>query len=643
MNLFSLVAKLSLDRSEYDKTAKEAAEDGKSLGSRLASGLGTAAKVGGVALAGAATAITALTKQSLDSYAEYEQLVGGVETLFKGSADKVMQYANDAYKTAGLSANQYMETVTSFSASLLQSLGGDTAKAADMADMAITDMSDNANKMGTGIDALQNAYSGFAKQNFTMLDNLKLGYGGTKQEMERLLEDAEKLSGQKFDISSYADIVEAIHVVQTEMGITGTTAKEASSTISGSIAAMKSAWTNLVTGLGDENANLEQLIGNVVDSAVTAGNNLIPRVEQIIQGIGKLVEKLGPVIAEKLPGIIDSILPSMFSAATALVQSLTQSIPSLIGILLNVVLENLPMVIQMGLEIIVALAQGISQSLPSLTPTIVSVVMQIVDILTEPETLGNLIDAALQIIVALSTGMIDALPELLAKAPVIIANLASTLVSNAPKLVLAAGQLMGALAQGIIQSIGTVIGAIGTLWDSMSGSIGNFFKGAWDWGKDLINNFTEGIKAFISKPIDAIKGLAGKIKSFLGFSEPDEGPLSNFHTYAPDMMALCAEGIEANKRLITDAITEVFTLPDLSQAAASVGQAGGMNNSGSFEVPYRTRGDAGQTVATQSAGGQKIIDLRLILNDTEVGRVITPIIDAEHQRRGVKLVTGGAF
>lgn len=252
---------------EYGKEVKKAGEDSEEAGKKFdkvktaATALGTAAAAATAALAAAAIK---LGKEVISAYADYEQLVGGVETLFKDSSGKVMEYANDAYKTAGLSANEYMETVTGFSASLISSLGGDTEKAAEYANMAITDMSDNANKMGSDMASIQNAYSGFAKQNYTMLDNLKLGYGGTKEEMQRLLEDAEKLSGVKYDISSYSDIIDAIHVVQTEMGITGTTAKEAEATISGSIGMLKSSFQNLITGLGDADANIDKLCDNVV-------------------------------------------------------------------------------------------------------------------------------------------------------------------------------------------------------------------------------------------------------------------------------------------------------------------------------------------------------------------------------------------
>ena len=279
MNVFDLFAKISLDTGDYEQELGEAGEKTSSFAGKLKGGLATAAKVGVAALTAAAAGIAALTKVSIEGYADYEQLAGGVDTLFKDTSDKVQEYAANAYKTAGLSANEYMETVTSFSASLLQSLGGDTEKAAQTADLAITDMADNANKMGTAMESIQNAYQGFAKQNYTMLDNLKLGYGGTKEEMQRLLDDAEKLSGKKFDLSSYADIVEAIHVVQTEMGVTGTTALEASSTIQGSIASMKAAWTNFIVGMADPEQDFDALLGGLVDSVVTVGDNLLPRIQ----------------------------------------------------------------------------------------------------------------------------------------------------------------------------------------------------------------------------------------------------------------------------------------------------------------------------------------------------------------------------
>lgn len=335
-------------------------------------------------------AVIDITKSAVEGFAQYEQLVGGVDTLFKESSDKVQEYAANAYKTAGLSANEYMDTVTSFSASLLQSLGGDTAAAADMADQAITDMADNANKMGTDMASIQNAYQGFAKQNYTMLDNLKLGYGGTKEEMERLIDDANKLriaQGKAGDltIDKYSDVVEAIHEVQTEMGITGTTAAEASSTIQGSVDSMKSAWSNLVTGLADENANMEELVGNFIDSVSVAAENLLPVIGQAIDGVFQLIDGLIPMIVEYFSENADQIAESgvelIITLAMGLVDALPQLIQALVDILLAMVMsigDHLPDFIEMAVKIIVALVEGLFRAIPQLLGTITKLIADII-------------------------------------------------------------------------------------------------------------------------------------------------------------------------------------------------------------------------------------------------------------------------
>lgn len=306
--------------------------------------LSSVARMGAAVARTTFNAVVSMTKQSIEAYSEYEQLVGGVETLFGEHARAVQTYANNAYKTAGLSANEYMETVTGFSASLLQSLENDTAQTARVADMAITDMSDNANKMGTSMSSLQSAYQGFAKQQYNMLDNLKLGYGGTKSEMQRLLSDASKLAGVKYDINNLSDVYQAIHVIQEELGITGTTAKEASETISGSAAAMKSAWQNLLVGIADDNADFDALVDRFVDSARTAGENFLPRVETILRGIGKLAKKIAPQLARELPKITAEILPDLISSAGELIGGLAtafaENAPAIVGALADALIEN---------------------------------------------------------------------------------------------------------------------------------------------------------------------------------------------------------------------------------------------------------------------------------------------------------------
>ena len=474
MNLFELFVKIGADTTEANKGIDEVGQKTSGLGEKLKSGLATAGKVAVAGVAAGATAIGALGTKAVAAYADYEQLVGGVETLFKDSQDQVMDYANNAYKTAGLSANEYMETVTSFSASLLQSLGGDTSAAADKANLAITDMSDNANKMGTDMTSIQNAYQGFAKSNYTMLDNLKLGYGGTQAEMERLLADAEKISGIKYDISSYADIVDAIHVVQTEMGITGTTAEEAASTIQGSFGMMKSAWQNLVTGMADPDQDLGALVGNFTDSVVIAGNNLIPRIQELLPRIVEATTSLIGTVSEQLPAILGTVLPSLVEGATNLVTGLMAALPSVLSVLADVAptvintlvpafIELLPQITQTGIDVIVSLAQGIADALPQLIPAATDAIIKIVEVLTSPENLGNLIDAALAIILALVDGLVDATPKLIAAVPDVVENLVTAIIANMPKIIEAGMEITMALADGIIKALPELIAAIPNL------------------------------------------------------------------------------------------------------------------------------------------------------------------------------------
>lgn len=579
MNLFELFVKIGADTTEANKGIDEVGQKTSGLGEKLKSGLATAGKVAVAGVAAGATAIGALGTKAVAAYADYEQLVGGVETLFKDSQDQVMDYANNAYKTAGLSANEYMETVTSFSASLLQSLDGDTSAAADKANLAITDMSDNANKMGTDMTSIQNAYQGFAKSNYTMLDNLKLGYGGTQAEMERLLADAEKISGIKYDISSYADIVDAIHVVQTEMGITGTTAEEAASTIQGSFGMMKSAWQNLVTGMADPDQDLGVLVGNFTDSVVIAGNNLIPRIQELLPRIVEATTSLIGTVSEQLPAILGTVLPSLVEGATNLVTGLMAALPSVLSVLADVaptvintlvpaLIELLPQITQTGIDVIVSLAQGIADALPQLIPAATDAIIKIVEVLTSPDNLGNLIDAALAIILALADGLVDAAPKLIAAVPDVIANLVTAIIANMPKILEAGVEITMALADGLIKALPELIAAIPNLiLGIVQGIIDNLpeiiMAGpkiiaalaaglieaipdivmvipqlirsivdtflSFDWGS-IGKNIVEGIKngfvnmwnSFKQTVENVFTGLVDGVKSFLGIASPSK-------------------------------------------------------------------------------------------------------------------------
>ena len=529
MNLFELFVKIGVDDQASGKL--------KDLGGKLGNGLKTAAKIGTAAVGAAAAGITALTTAAVNNYAEYEQLVGGVETLFKGSADKVQEYAANAYKTAGMSANEYMSTVTSFSASLLQSLGGDTDKAAEYANQALTDMSDNANKMGTSMELIQNAYQGFAKQNYTMLDNLKLGYGGTKTEMERLISDAAKLdSSIQANDMSFANIVKAINVVQTEMGITGTTALEAGRTISGSVGAMKSAWTNLVTGFADGNADIGKLIDNLVTTIVGDGTesnlgvigNVLPAVERALGGIGKLIENAAPKLAQMLPGLIQSILPSLINAATGLVNSITSALPSFISTIATAFSKNAPALVKGAGSLIKSLLKGIKENAKTIVDALVDVVYVIVDFLKDKDNLVLLVETAVEVVLALASGISESLEVLIPAVVDAIIFLCNELTKpeNIQKLLYAALLIVKALANGLINAIPELLSGIGQIASNILTPISDLNPEMFRLGEDLINGLWGGIKSVWQNLRDwwaeAISGLIVSAKDILGIASPSK-------------------------------------------------------------------------------------------------------------------------
>lgn len=509
------VNKTTKEIDELGKTTEESGEKAKKGGEgytvfkNILANLGTQAIntcISGLKNLG--SAFVNVGKQALASYGEYEQLKGGVETLFKDSADTILEYSQNAYMTAGLSANEYMSTATSFSASLLQALGGDTQKVAEVTDMAITDMSDNANKMGTSMESIQLAYQGFSKGQYQLLDNLKLGYGGTKGEMERLLKDAQKISGVKYDISNLNDVYQAIHVVQTELGITGTTAKEAGTTIQGSVASMKSAWTNLITGLADGNANIEDLVRNLMLTIVGNGTednlgllgNVMPAIQRISEGIMN-------ALPEILNGIIQ-IMPQFLQAGVnilnGLVQGIQQNMPAImdatmqiVNTLLTTIIQNLPQILQMGIQVIVSLVQGLAQQLPTLIPQMVETVVTMVDTLID--NIDLIIDAGIELILGLAEGLIEALPDLIDKIPIIIDKLCTAIINNLPKIIEMGITLIVKLSEGLIKAIPQLISKVPQIISSLLNAItvGGFSK-MLNAGKDLLNKVKEGIVSGIN-------------------------------------------------------------------------------------------------------------------------------------------------
>ncbi len=493
----------------------KAAESGiASFAEKLQSGLATAAKIGGAALTAASAAVGFLTKTSIEQYSEYEQLVGGVETLFKTSSDVVLGYANKAYETAGLSANDYMSTVTGFSASLLQSLDGDTAKAAEKANLAITDMSDNANKMGTDMASIQNAYQGFAKQNYTMLDNLKLGYGGTKEEMQRLLKDAEALSGVKYDLSSYSDIVDAIHVVQTEMGITGTTALEASTTIEGSVNSAKAAWQNLMTGIADENADIAGLVGSFADSLLIAGENIIPRVMQILEGVGDAILELSPVISEAVPQLVEGILPELISTGATLLSAVVNGVVAAIPSLYNALMG--------GVETILTDVFGVTEeNATAFSEGVTGVILAIGDgfsaLVTSAQTEGTFLNEVW-------TGLQEA-GQALGDFFSALFDTISTAFQWCVEQINTEGTLLNTYVTKTWDSIKTVVqAAIDVVtdiievftsvlegdWSGAWASVESIAKTTWDAINTIVTNVVDTINGFLATMVDTAKDLVGQ-------------------------------------------------------------------------------------------------------------------------------------
>lgn len=509
---------------ELKETGGEAESSGgkfEKLGSVLK---GVGAAMGAVALAAGAAALK-LGKEVISAYADFEQLVGGVDTLFGDASQTVQNYAANAFKTAGMSANEYMETVTGFSASLIQSLGGDTAKAAEVADMAITDMADNANKMGTDLSAIQTAYQGFAKQNYTMLDNLKLGYGGTKSEMERLLADAEKISGIKYDLSSFSDLTEAIHVIQTEMGITGTTAKEATETISGSMAGMQSAIDNLMAGLGNADADIEMLIGNVVEAFGHVVDNVVPVIENIVKALPPALDGILRAIGDLLPTLLSTVVDLFTQVLETLLSLLPELIPAAVDAVLTIVgalIDNLPLLIDAAVQLITALVMGLGSALPELIPAAVEAIITIVQGLLD--SMDQILEAAFAIIQGLAEGLLNALPELIDALPEIIMTIIDFITDNLPLILEMGIELTVQLAFGLIKAIPQLVARLPEIVAAIVTGLGKAVGAVFEIGRNIVTGLWEGIKSLGSWIADKVSGFFSGIvdgaKSLLGIHSP---------------------------------------------------------------------------------------------------------------------------
>lgn len=592
-DIFSLVGKVIIDGDGAKKQLDEITDKGEQSSSKLGETLSkigtTAVKVGkviAVGLSAGATAISYITKQAIDAYGDYEQLVGGVETLFGAQGMTLEQYASSVGKTTeeaktkyealmqaqtnifenaktawlnqGLSANEYMDTVTSFSASLIASLDNDTVKASEYANRAITDMADNANKMGTDITSIQNAYQGFAKQNYTMLDNLKLGYGGTKEEMQRLITEASKMTdvqkelGVTVDASSisFGNIVNAISVVQTQMGITGTTAKEAEETIQGSFNALKGAWTNVLTGLADDTQNFDELLNNLVNSFGTFANNIKPRIITIFATLPTAISSLVP----QLTSLVKDLLPPLLQSTIQLITSLINELPSLIGTIATALWDILQSTFSdFDITAITSfmdnLGNGIREKIPVLLETILPMLQSFSESFLE--NVPMLIESGMELIANIIQGLIDSLPQLIEYVPTIITNIADT-ISQSMEIILGKGiEIIWAIIKGLIEAIpdliahfGDIIEMIISVWQAIE----------WlNLGKNLIEGIKNGITALKDGFTDFIKNLFNKIKEFI------KNIFTGVHSDSTSIWGKIFDGIKNVVSNIFNAIKSVFT------------------------------------------------------------------------------------
>ena len=594
-----------------DKLSDSFDKEGKDSGNKFTDGmkgvLVGAAKGVGVAAGAIAVAVGKVVKDATSAYANFEQLSGGIETLFgeggrsleeyaakvgktvdEAKADydnllsaqeTVMNNAAEAYKTAGLSANEYMETVTSFSAALINSVGGDTQKAAELSNMAITDMSDNANKMGTSMESLQNAYTGFARGNFTMLDNLSLGFAGTKEGMQQLLDKATELSGVEYDISSYADIVEAIHVVQSNMDITGTTAKEASTTITGSLNTVKGAWQNLLTGLGDKDADMSTLTTNLAESLATALKNIAPVVTEVLGSISEVVSPLLDWVIDELPGLFSDFLPDFVSTVIDLLVDVTtkllDSLPELLQILIDGLLSE---------EMITKLVGGLIEMVMSLVthlPEIIAVLVEALPVVIENVINGlvNNLPLLIEGLINLVTQLVIHLPEiilgLIQAIPMIITSIVNALASLPDKLkevgseaftkmVDAFKELPGKLKEKAGEALNKFIEAWANIKEKIEGIVkkikepfDKFVKKIKDIGKNIVKGLWNGINdkyQWIKDKVGGfVKGIGDKIKGFFGINSPSR-LMAEYGRYIDEGLAL---GIEKNANLPEKAMLDM--------------------------------------------------------------------------------------
>lgn len=624
MDVFDLVAKLTLDSSDYDTKLTGAEKSANSFGSRISGAVSSFAgnfasnvvtKGIDVVTQGAEKAVDAMvgiTEKSLDAYSAYEQLSGGVETLFGESYDTVMANADNAFATAGMSANAYMETVTSFSASLLQGLGGNTELAAEIADRAIIDMSDNANKMGTDISSIQTAYAGFAKQNYTLLDNLKLGYGGTKEEMSRLIAEASTMTdamdvlGVSVDAESmsFDNIINAISVVQTNLGIAGTTSKEASTTIEGSANSMKAAWENLVTGFGNDNADMGALIADFVDTLLVNAQNVVPRIVEIIKGFTENLPEILTSVTETFSEWLNAdTLTELMSGLTESAEPIIDAVSKLMEVFVDALEVYLPVNAEMGVKLLTNLIEGLLLHTDELAVT------------------------AVRLITAIVEGFVKALPTIAQYAPELIATLTVSLIEAIPALMECADVIINAFGDSI-KTIWQELKDKGYWLDMIKGFVEVFTGYDWDaLGENIIDGLKNGLTGHVKKVYDTVYDIAlNTIKTFkdvLGIASPSK----KFKYYGEMIVEGLTDSLDAGQR-------------DVVKASDNLAESlSGTFERMSIEGPIRTLSGVispeqvtDNNNVVNASGNSAIISLL-----TEQNMILVKILEKDYGRTGEEL------
>lgn len=568
----NIVADSSQAQREMDNVAKKSDGIGKSLKKGLAA-------VGKAAIAGVAAGTAAyakLGKDALAGYADYEQYVGGIETLYGDNAEMMLKYADEAYMTTGQSANEYLDNVIGFSASMMQGLDGDTEAAAERSNMAMVDMSDNANKMGTSMESLQNAYKGFAKGNFTMLDNLALGYGGTREEMQRLLADAEKLTGKKYDISNFADITEAIHAVQTQMGITGTTAEEASTTISGSLNSVKAAWQNLLTGLGTSK-DVKGLVDGFVSTVRTGVSNVIASVKTILPRLTEAIILLEQELLPMIPGIITDLLPLVIEGGITLVTGLVDGVVSALPAIADAAMQGimqligaiqtlLPVILNAGMQILTVLAAGLEANMPQIVQAATDIVIQLAYWLAE--NLPAIVAMGFEIIYSLAGALIDAIPDLLEAVPEIITALVDAIIGSIPRIVEAGFELLISLVSNLPDIIQNILMAI----PNIISSIVDYFRDNWQTIKDsgyalltcLVGRLADVIPVCVEGLRTVLSNLVSTITEFFSpIAEKGKELLSNVWSGISGWASTFYENVKGVWNSVITTLSNVFSFENI--------------------------------------------------------------------------------